>query len=55
MKSYKEILEGCKINMAPIHLGRALRLMGLTLWRERDGYHAAWSEEQLSILMKHFG
>lgn len=35
--------------------GKACRSMGLTLWREGDGYHAAWSEAQLSILTRYFG
>jgi hypothetical protein len=52
--SLKEILAGDEINMEPVHLGRALRSMSLTLWREGDGYHAAWSEEQFRILKKYF-
>jgi len=36
-------------------VGKACRSMGLTLWREGDGYHAAWSDAQLTILKKYFG
>jgi hypothetical protein len=36
-------------------VGKICRSMGLTLWREADGYHAAWSEAQLTILKKYFG
>lgn len=34
--------------------GAAYRTMGLTSWREMDGYFAAWSQAQLKILMKYF-
>ena len=34
--------------------GRACREFGLTVWRKTDGYHAAWSREQLDILVKYF-
>ena len=37
-----------------LHLGRAYRQMGLSGWREMDGYHIAWSETQLEILKKYF-
>jgi hypothetical protein len=50
--SLKAILLLDALNMEPVHLGKALRLMGLTLWREGDGYHAAWSAEQYEILEK---
>lgn len=35
-------------------VGRACREMGLTLWRKSDGYHVAWSRQQLDILNKFF-
>jgi hypothetical protein len=35
-------------------VGKACRSMGLSLWREMDGYHAAWSDGQLSILAGYF-
>lgn len=35
-------------------IGRACRTMGLTAWREANGYHVAWSGKQLDILMKYF-
>jgi hypothetical protein len=34
--------------------GRACREFGLTLWRKFDGYHVAWSREQLDILVQYF-
>jgi hypothetical protein len=34
--------------------GRACREFGLTLWRKTDGYHVAWSREQIKILAKYF-
>lgn len=35
-------------------VGKVCRNSGLTLWREGDGYHVAWSKEQLEILKKYF-
>jgi hypothetical protein len=35
-------------------VGRALRDLGLTTWRQADGSHVAWSQNQLDILKKHF-
>lgn len=35
-------------------VGQVCREMGLTLWREGDGYHVAWSQAQLNILKRHF-
>ena len=35
-------------------IGRALKAMGLESWRKMDGFHVAWSQAQLDILMKHF-
>ena len=53
--SLKELIEVDHIaGVIPNALGRALRAMGLTLWREGDGYHAAWSDEQFKILKKYF-
>jgi hypothetical protein len=35
-------------------VGRACRSMGLVSWREGNGYHVAWSKDQLSILAEYF-
>lgn len=35
-------------------IGRACREMGLTMWRRGEGYHVAWSSQQLSILISFF-
>ncbi len=35
-------------------LGRACKGMGLESWRKMDGFHVAWSLEQLDILKKYF-
>lgn len=35
-------------------MGRALKAMGLESWRKMDGFHVAWSLEQLDILKRHF-
>ena len=35
-------------------VGKACRVMGLVLWRENDGYHAAFSEGQIKILKERF-
>lgn len=34
--------------------GTAYRTMGLSMWREGDGYHVAWSEPQLKLLKEYF-
>jgi hypothetical protein len=51
--SLGELIEDARVNIEPKFVGQALRAMGLTLWREGDGYHVAWSEEQFKILKKH--
>lgn len=35
-------------------IGRALKAMGIESWRKTDGFHIAWSQGQLDILMQHF-
>lgn len=35
-------------------VGKVCRLIGLVMFRRGDGYHAAWSEEQLAILRRYF-
>lgn len=35
-------------------LGRTLKALGLESWRKMDGFHVAWSHEQLNILKVHF-
>jgi FAD/FMN-containing dehydrogenase len=35
-------------------IGRACRELGLTLWRKSDGYHVAWSLQQMAVLIKYF-
>jgi hypothetical protein len=35
-------------------VGKGCRGMGLVLWRENDGYHAAFSEAQVRILRERF-
>jgi len=51
----QELIEASHIKgVEPKTLGTALRSMGLTLWRMGDGYHAAWSNEQFTILKKYF-
>lgn len=52
--SLKTLVEVGELSAAPKALGRACRSIGLTLWRMADGYHVAWSEEQLAILMEYF-
>jgi hypothetical protein len=51
--SLKKLIEMSQFEYAPAYLGRALRSMGLTLFRKADGYHAAWSAEQFEILKKY--
>ncbi len=48
------IVAGFPENVISMHLGRAYRQMGLTSWRELEGYRVAWSETQLMILKKYF-
>lgn len=35
-------------------IGRALKAMGMQSWRKNDGFHVAWSSEQLEILKAYF-
>ncbi len=35
-------------------IGRTLKAMGIESWRKTDGFHIAWSQAQLDILVKHF-
>ena len=51
-ESLKEIARGAGIDLKLA--GRACREFGLTMWRKTDGYHVAWSDEQLGILRKYF-
>jgi hypothetical protein len=49
--SLKELIDNRGLTgVLPSALGRVLRQMGLMLWREANGYHVAWSEEQFEIL-----
>jgi hypothetical protein len=49
------ILAGSDGNVATCkQFGTAYRTMGLSMWREMDGYHVAWSEPQLKLLKKYF-
>lgn len=52
----KEIHTGAHLNenTSMALVGKACRGMGLVLWRENDGYHAAYSEAQLRILRDRF-
>lgn len=34
--------------------GTAYRMMGLSGWRQMDGFYVAWSEPQLKLLKKYF-
>lgn len=56
--SLKEIREageiGSEETLSNNRIGRACKIMGLTGWRETDGYHVAWSKDQLDILKKYF-
>lgn len=52
--SLKDLLNESSLIMEPKTLGQILRALGLILWREGDGYHVAWSEEQFKILRKYF-
>jgi hypothetical protein len=45
---------GLREAFSPQMIGRVCRLAGLTMWREGDGYHAAWSAEQLAIIKDYF-
>jgi hypothetical protein len=48
----KEVASDCGMDLKLV--GRACREMGLTLWRKSDGYHVAWSSQQLKILVEYF-
>jgi hypothetical protein len=48
----KEVASDCAMDLKLV--GRACREMGLTLWRKSDGYHVAWSSQQLKILVEYF-
>lgn len=52
----KDLHQGGEFSVigASKHVGRAYRLMGLYAWRNHDGFHVAWSAEQLKILKKVF-
>ena len=52
--SLKELIDLKLVNgLTPIYLGKALRAMGMTPWREGDGYHVAWTRAQFNILDAH--
>jgi hypothetical protein len=42
------------VSLTPAQIGRAVKQMGLESWRKMDGYHFAFSSEQLDILKHHF-
>lgn len=50
----KDLIAVSELAITPAAMGRIVRTMGLVTWREFDGYHAAWSEEQFRILKKYF-
>jgi hypothetical protein len=50
----KDILDESSLITEPKMLGQIMRTLGLILWREMDGTHVAWSEEQYKILRKYF-
>lgn len=56
--SLKEIRDAGEIGddlaVSNISIGRACKVMGLTGWRESNGFHVAWSKDQLDILKKYF-
>lgn len=54
--SLKELLELSTLGgegAIPAALGKTYRLMGLLAWRKSDGYHVAWSDAQLRILVEY--
>jgi hypothetical protein len=54
----KDIHKACRfdeaMNVSLNLVGRALKEMGLESWRKGDGFHVAWSENQLAILKNYF-
>lgn len=54
--SLKELhaLSGAGESLGLKSIGRTVRAMGLEVWRQFDGYHAAWSETQLAIFQRRF-
>jgi hypothetical protein len=52
--SLRDVLDESSLVATPTALGATFRSFGLTLWRETNGYHVAWSSAQFKILKDYF-
>lgn len=52
VKDISGLIKDDRITNADI--GRALKSLGLETWRKTDGFHVAWSADQLDILKRYF-